>query len=131
MSKVFRGVASYQYGYCYIFAIALAHVFDKGITIAWDIEATDDDLNLIGEDCLVHAFVTLDNVAALDAGGFNECLESMVEGYPCSALKIECVSIACMYRIIKHKGWEMPTDNEIDLLIAYISENKEQFVKPE
>lgn len=31
-NKIPRELVLYQHGYCYIFAIALAHVFDKEIT---------------------------------------------------------------------------------------------------
>jgi len=117
-----RELISYQYGYCYIYAIALAHVFDKGITVVWDTCATTGDLEPINEHCLVHAFVTLDNVSAMDAGGRHECKESLIRSYPCNEAEIEVVSVLRMYRIIESKNWESPSDAEIDALIQHIKE---------
>jgi hypothetical protein len=119
-----RDLINYQHGYCYIFAIALAHVLDKGITVVWDTDATDDDLEPIYEDCLVHAFVTKDNVSAFDAVGRNECLETLVDEFPCNTEKREVISITRMYRIIKQKEWEVPSEIEINCLIEFIQHNK-------
>jgi hypothetical protein len=115
MSNLPRELINYQHGHCYIFAIALAHVFDKGITIVWDTEATGDDLEPIYEDCLVHTFLTTDRR--------NDCLETLVNEFPCNTEKREVISIGRMYRIIKQKKWEAPSDNEINCLVEFIKHN--------
>jgi len=117
-----RPLNHYQHGYCYIYAIALAIVFDKGITLVWDTEAMDEDMTLLGEDCLVHAYVTKDDVYALDAGGRHDCITSMISTYPCNKARTEIVSLTRMYRIIKHKGWDVPTDDELDRIISRINQ---------
>lgn len=123
MNSLHRDLISYQHGYCYIYAIALAHVLDKGITLVWDTDAMTDNLEPIGEDCLVHAFVTPDNCNAFDAGGLHKCIESMIAEYPCNEEAREVVSIGRMHRIAKQKGWEEPSQEEIDALILHIKKS--------
>lgn len=120
MHNLPRDLHVYQHGYCYIFAIALAHVFDKGITLVWDVEATNDDLEPIGEDCLVHAFITPDNCNAYDAAGHHECIDTLIAQYPCNEEYREVVSIGRMHRIAKEKGWEEPSPDEVDALICHL-----------
>ncbi len=123
MDKPYRELIEYQHGYCYIYAIALAHVFDKEILIIWDVEAVDDNFEQIGEYCLVHAFITTADHTPIDAGGHHESIQALVEQYPCNCEDREAVSIERMYGIAKEKGWEIPTKAEIDAIILYIKNN--------
>jgi hypothetical protein len=122
MRSLCRDLIEYQHGYCYIFAIAVAQLLSRDITLIWDIEATDDDLEPIGEDCLVHAFVALNSSDAVDAGGYHESIQELIDEYPCNTARQETASIADMYRIAKEKDWEVPSKDEIDSLVLFIKE---------
>lgn len=103
----------YEAGKCHIFALLALKYLPNDVTIKllWDIEALDENMQLIPEPCLVHAYFTY-NDAVFDINGYEQDPACFSLTYPCSTPQEETVTPEKLIQYIKDKKWGLPTEED-------------------
>lgn len=92
----------YQAGRCHLFAIALAELQGGKVTLLWDDQAYDDDMNIIHESCLVHAYIVSDDQVC-DVEGWRE--NDVEKSYPVNSPRLENITPESLLEVIEEKRW--------------------------
>lgn len=119
-------ILSYSHGRCHLFALVLAEKLNSNISVYWDIEADDGEGNLIYEDCLVHAFVKINDEELLDVNGRSYIDDCLAE-YPCNKGIIIDYNIEQFKQIISDQKWFSFENDEYLKIKSYIEENFNSF----
>ena len=115
-------IHSYAHGKCHLFALVAAEMSNCNISVYWDAEAEDGDGGYIHEDCLVHAFIKLNDREMVDINGISEIDDTLSE-YPCNDGFFAEYSPKQFKSIIIKKGWETFEKGEVAKIKIYIKEN--------
>jgi hypothetical protein len=117
-------ISTYCYGRCQFFAIVAAKLLGKKISVLWDTEAEDGEGGYIDEDCLVHAFIALNDDYQFDASGVNEFTKDQKYfEYPCNVGVFSEYHIDEFEKIVADKKWGWFHDGEYDMIELYIIAN--------
>lgn len=116
----------YTSGRCQLYALVAAELLETRVSVLWDIDAIDDDLNPIGFDCLVHAFVKKENQIYDIEGLFDED-DYNLENYPCNVALYKDYNIDEFKNLIKKNNWSNFDDHEYDALKIYIKKDLSKY----
>jgi hypothetical protein len=123
---------AYTSGRCHLFALISAEIFQTNITALMDIEAIDDEGEIILEDCLVHAYTVIpDSVynnftcdGVFDVTGLIDKDDYDPESlYPCNEGVYKEYSTFEFKKLIKKKGWDYFYDGEKEYIRSLIMIN--------
>ena len=107
----------YVAGRCHLFAVIAAEYLGLDVILLWDDEAYGDDMKIIPEPCLVHAYVELKG-EVFDIEGLRDV--SIQNVYPVNSPRKESKSIADVMVIANDRGWPMLNSNERILLVSKV-----------
>lgn len=93
----------YTSGRCHLFALVLAELTNTNVTVWWDADALDENLDPIGEFCLIHAVVMNQANQAMDVEGVGVTPDE----YEFNELKEEQFGAVEFARIIANKEWPL------------------------
>jgi hypothetical protein len=116
----------YNYGRCHLFSIVASELFHTDVTVLWDSEAYDEDLNVIPELCLVHAFITLNinnKKYLFDVNGLTLFEDYDFNIFSCNEALFEKFNLKHFKKISKQKKWWNFEENEVNKIKEFISNN--------
>lgn len=109
----------YMYGKCHLYVLAFSELSGSRISVFWDENALDDDMNVIDDICLIHAFIKIEDDKIIDADGVHD-FDYVLNSYP------NCEPVYCEYdylsflKIVKEKKWDFFKKNEKENLLKFI-----------
>jgi len=123
-------INTYMHGKCHLFALVAAELNSSNIHVLWDTEAySGDGLDIIDEDCLVHAFIKVnDGACVFDAMGYKD-FDDYNFNFPCNSPEFSEFTIEQFEDLIISKGWGGFVDGERALIRSFI--NFEYFTIPD
>jgi len=113
---------TYAHGRCHLFAIVAAELFGKNISAYYDLSAESEEGGYIDEECLVHAFVKIDDYQLFDVNGLSY-IDDTLSSYPCNEGIFKEHSLEDFYKIIKQKKWGNFKSGEKSKIKIYIKDN--------
>ena len=104
----------YIAGRCHLFALALSKASGSPVTCVMDYEAMDDEMNIIPEPCLVHAYLKKEGHAC-DVNGWRE--DDVISSFPSNSPAHEEFSYQEFDALVKKMGLPDYEQGEEDQLL--------------